>query len=213
MRRIGPARGWLMAAAFSALASAAQAAPGVTPPPPPNQSASTAKAAMFNGTWNLKTPPNIRYSLNPPYTPQRARRSSTANGLRMIPARCTESGLPRLMITVYPMQLVALKDHLLLVNEFNHVVRRIWTDKTARDEDPAPKWYGDSIVRWEGDVMVVDSVNFVAKNYLDPAGDLYSPKMHIIERWSLHDSGPAGRRVHLRRPGDLHQALEGDADL
>ncbi len=92
------------------------------------------------------------------------------------------------MITVYPMQLAALKDHLLLVNEFNHVVRRIWTDKTARDEDPAPKWYGDSIVRWEGDVMVVDSVNFVAKNYLDPAGDLYSPKMHIIERWSLQTS-------------------------
>ncbi len=81
------------------------------------------------------------------------------------------------MITVYPMQLVALKDHLLLVNEFNHVVRHIWTDKTERDEDPTPKWYGDGVVRWEGDVMVVDSVNFVAKNYLDPAGDLYSPKM------------------------------------
>jgi hypothetical protein len=176
--------GWL-AAAVVATASGAQAAQTVQPPPPPKQAPSTAKAARFDGTWNLKTPPNIRYALNPPYRPEAKAKFDAERPQDDPGSRCTESGLPRLMITVYPMQLVALKDHILLVNEFNHVVRRVWTDKTARDPDHAANFYGDGIVHWEGDVMVVDTVGLSAKNYLDPAGDLYGPKMHMVERWSL----------------------------
>jgi hypothetical protein len=143
-------------------------------------------ASRFDGTWS-KTPGSLRYSQNPPFTP--AARTAFEN-LRPQDdpgARCTESGTPRIMISPYPMQIVAMDNHILLVSEFNHVVRRIWTDRKAHPADPDPSYYGDTVVTWDGDAMVVDSVGFNGANYLDPAGDPMTSSMHLVEKWRLKD--------------------------
>lgn len=148
--------------------------------------AKTAPAARFNGTWN-KAPGSLSYSRNPPFTPEAKTRFENLRPQDDPGARCTESGLARMMISPYPMQIVAFDNHLLIVHEFNHVVRRIWFDLEAHDEDPEPSFYGENVVHWEGDTMVVDTVGLNGLNYLDPTGNPQSDRMHVIERWRLTD--------------------------
>lgn len=151
------------------------------------QAAETNRFSHFDGIWN-KTRGSLRYSQNPPFTPAA---QAAFDGLRPQDdpgSRCVESGTPRIMITPYPMEIIGRDNYILLVSEFNHVVRRIWTDTKEHDPDADPSYYGDTVVHWEGDVMVVDSVNFNALNYLDPAGDPMSTRMRLVERWQLTDS-------------------------
>lgn len=145
------------------------------------------RAAVFDGIW-LKARGSLRYSQNPPFTPEARAKFDSLRPQDDPGARCTESGTPRIMISPYPMEIVARDTHILLAHEFNHVVRRIWTDTTEHDPDADPTFYGDTVVTWEGDTMVIDSVNFKADNYLDPAGDPMSEQMHLVERWKLVDA-------------------------
>ena len=172
----------VLAALALGLSSASVAAQG------PASGASRNPASVFDGTWN-KVTPGLRYSSSPPYRPEAQRRFDGLRPQDDPGARCTESGTARIMISPYPIQMVAMDDHLLLISEFNHVVRRIWTD--AKDfppkEEMDPLWYGNPRVRWEGQTMVVETIGYKALNYLDPAGDLMSDAMRITERWRLRD--------------------------
>ena len=166
---------WLGAlCAGLSLAGAVVAAPAANP------------AARFDGTWS-KNPGSLRYSQSPPFTAAARAAFESLKPQDDPGARCTESGTPRIMISPYPIQIVALQNHILMVSEFNHVVRRIWTDQTAHPAEPDPSYYGHTVVHWEGETMVVDSVGFNGANYLDPAGDPMTDAMHLVERWRLRD--------------------------
>ncbi|MGC4029103.1 MAG: hypothetical protein QM696_09550 [Steroidobacteraceae bacterium] len=150
------------------------------------QAAETGRFSQFDGIWN-KSRGSLRYSQDPPFTPAARAKFESLRPQDDPGARCTESGTPRIMISPYPMEIVARDTHILLVSEFNHVVRRIWTDTKEHDPDADPSFYGDTVVHWEGDMMVVDSVSFNGVNYLDPAGDPMSANLHLVERWRLTD--------------------------
>jgi len=179
-RRVRTAGRLLLCAAMALTALTAQAQL-------PTTNAATHPAARFTGTWN-KVPGSLRYSQNPPFTASARARFESLRPQDDPGARCTESGTARIMISPYPFQLVAFADHLLLVSEFNHVVRRIRLDTHEHAADPDPTFYGDTVVHWEGDAMVVDSIGFNGRNYLDPAGDPASNRLHLIERWTLQDA-------------------------
>jgi len=62
--------------------------------------------------------------------------------------------------------------------------RDIPTDGRERDRRTQSQayYYGNSIGRWEGDTLVIDSTNFVDTTWLGRGGLLHSSSMHIIER-------------------------------
>jgi hypothetical protein len=62
-------------------------------------------------------------------------------------------------------------------------------------------WKGESIGKWEGDVLVVDSIGFNDTSWLDIGGYFHSENMHVIER--------------IRREGDslIWQATVEDPDV
>lgn len=174
--------GQRLLAALAGFAALMLGAPSLAQAPDPAN-----PAARFNGTWSKQTP-GFRYAGQPPYLPAAQARFDAEKPQDDPGSRCTESGTARIMISPYPMQFVAMKDHLLIVSEFNHVVRRIWTDgQRAPAAELDPQWYGNPQVRWEGETMVVDTIGYKAGNYIDPAGDLMSDQMHIVERWRLTD--------------------------
>lgn len=146
----------------------------------------SAPAARFNGTWS-RAPGSLSYSRNPPFTAEARAKFESLRPQDDPGARCTESGLARIMASPYPMQIVAFSDHLLMVSEFNHVVRRIWFDRDQHSDDPDPSFYGENVVHWEGDTMVVDTVGLNGLNYMDPTGNPMSDQMHVVERWHLKD--------------------------
>jgi len=76
------------------------------------------------------------------------------------------------------MQLVQSKDHVAILNEMVHSARIIPLD--GRPHTNIPQWSGDSRGHWEGNTLVVDTVNFNSETSLPNS----SPKLHLIERFT-----------------------------
>ena len=52
-----------------------------------------------------------------------------------------------------------------------------------------PMWNGDSTATWDKDVLVIDSLHFTNKTWLNEAGVLNSKQLHLTERLRLLDDG------------------------
>jgi hypothetical protein len=80
---------------------------------------------------------------------------------------------------------------------------QIYLDGRSHPEDPNPGWYGHSIGRWEGDVLVVDRVGFDDRVWLDQGGHPHSSKLHVVERYRRPDFGHLETVVTVEDPGIL----------
>jgi len=67
--------------------------------------------------------------------------------------------------------------------------RRIWTDGRKHVDDHDPSYYGDSIGKWEGDTLVVDTIG-IKKELPLGMGMSHSDKLHIKERLHLKAGDP-----------------------
>jgi hypothetical protein len=68
------------------------------------------------------------------------------------------------------------KDSVAIVVEMSHDVRTI---RLNAQHDNIPRWFGDSVGHWEGDTLVVDTINF------HPEQLTYnSDKLHLVERFT-----------------------------
>ena len=54
--------------------------------------------------------------------------------------------------------------------------------------DPTPTYLGYSTGKWEGDTLVVDTMGFNDRTWLDAAGHGHGEKLHVIERFTRSDS-------------------------
>ena len=68
-----------------------------------------------------------------------------------------------------------------MLRETNHFTRNIPTDGRPHLPQRIRQWQGDSVGRWEGNTLVVDTTNFsgVAANYRGS-----SEKLHLVERFT-----------------------------
>ena len=96
--------------------------------------------------------------------------------------QCYPPGVPRIYLFNFPMEIFAVPGRVLIVHEFGHFIRQIWTDGRPHPKDPNPSWMGDSIGKWEGDTLVVDTIGFNDKTWLDQVGHPHSDALHLVER-------------------------------
>ena len=52
-----------------------------------------------------------------------------------------------------------------------------------------PLWNGDSIATWSGDTLVIDSIHFTNRTWLNEAGVFNSKQLHLTERLRLLPDG------------------------
>lgn len=102
-------------------------------------------------------------------------------------ARCKPSGVVRQFQTPYGVDIVDIPEtkviYLMDVGG-PHTVRTIYMDGREHPKDLLPTAYGHSVGRWEGDTLVVDTVGFNEKFWLDRAGSPHTEKMHVTERFT-----------------------------
>jgi hypothetical protein len=103
---------------------------------------------------------------------------------------CFPPGVPRIYLLNFPVQIVQIPGQVIMLFEFDHFVRRIYTDGRPHDKDVGPLWMGDSIGKWEGGTLVVDTNSFNDKTTLDREGYPHSDQLHLVEhiRRVDHDS-------------------------
>ena len=96
--------------------------------------------------------------------------------------QCFPPGVPRIYLFNFPVQIVQIPGQVLMLFEYDHFVRRIYTDGRPHDSEQGPLWMGDSIGKWEGDTLVVDTTNFNDKTFIDRVGRPHSDALHLVER-------------------------------
>ncbi len=67
--------------------------------------------------------------------------------------------------------------------------RQIFTDGRELPKDPNPTWWGYSVGHWEEDTLVVDSIGFNDRSWLDYAGHPHSEELRVRERFQRRDFG------------------------
>lgn len=116
--------------------------------------------------------------------------------------RCLPPGVPRIMLLARPFEIVQTASRILFVYEGGaHVWRQVWMDGRGHPKDPNPNWLGHSIGRWEGDTLVVDSVGFNDKTWLDDAGHPHTEQLHVIEKFTRTNPLTMQYEVVIDDPG------------
>ena len=126
---------------------------------------------------------------HPGYGPRRAMQRNDPMG------RCEPLGLVRNLVAeiVAPhatFEIVQTPGRIVQLFEYRHDWREIWLDGRALPTGEAlyPKWNGFSVGRFEGDELVVDSVGFDARSWLDKLGYPHSESMRVEERYRRVDA-------------------------
>jgi hypothetical protein len=152
---------------------------------------SAATAPDLSGIW-LERQNAITFSrVDPPLQPWAEAKFRTVKpgyGPRASPnsqdpiLNCYPPGLPRIMLIPFPMQIVQIQGEVLMLFEYDHFVRHIYIDRREHPKDLDLTWMGDSIGRWDGDTLVVDTIGLNDKSWLDQVGHPHSDALHIVER-------------------------------
>jgi len=124
--------------------------------------------------------------VEPPFTPEGEAlyKSRLANLGKDDPeARCLPPGVPRLNTTPYPFRFVQTPDFIAILYEGGtHTFRQIYMDGRKFSKFAEDLWNGESIGRWEGDTLIVESTGFNDKTWIDAAGVPHSTKLKVTER-------------------------------
>lgn len=100
-------------------------------------------------------------------------------------SNCWFPGVPRVMQSPYPLQIVQTSQYIALLYEYMHTFRSIPLNGRPHPANMEPAFMGDSTGHWEGDVLVVDTVGLKGSpwTWLDTAGHQHSADMHVTERF------------------------------
>ena len=102
--------------------------------------------------------------------------------------KCYPPGVPRVYFHPYPFEFVQTPKYMPMLYEYDHQVRRIYTDGRPLPTNPDLTWMGTSVGHWEGDsTLVVDTIGFNEKTWLDRLGVPHSDQLHVVERFHRVD--------------------------
>lgn len=99
-------------------------------------------------------------------------------------AHCFVGGVPRSHYVPAPFYILQPPDYVVVLHE-RMSYRQIPLDDRAHLPDTLRLWQGDSIGKWEGDTLVVESTNFNGKTWLNEVGDVVSHAQTVIETFTL----------------------------
>jgi hypothetical protein len=91
--------------------------------------------------------------------------------------------------------------HLYILFELKNTFRQVFLDGRTHPADLDPTWLGHSIGRYEKDALVIDTVGFNDKSWLDNRGMPNTDRLHTIERWTRVDAGHLTSEVTVDDPG------------
>jgi hypothetical protein len=112
---------------------------------------------------------------------------------------CMPYGLTRSMNAPYPIQIFQNDKYIAFLFEVStwfHVV-------PFRNEHPQqvdPTWFGNSIAKWDGDTLIIDTLGFNGYTRLDTVGHPHSDKLHVVQTFKHVDAGHIAYTVTINDP-------------
>lgn len=171
----------------------------------------------------ITDPPDGRI---PALTPAAAAEKSRRMELLRHPRIATDLGLQDQCIVfptaVAPMipyiynsnyQIIQTGQEVMLNVEMIHDTRIIRLDRQSHLPPSVRLWLGDSIGRWEGSTLVVDTTNFNdGGGFFGDAGGMFGSdrNLHVVERFSLLDANTIQYRFEVHDPTAFTRPWKGE---
>ena len=141
-----------------------------------------------------------------PYKPEltaRVLESFNKRGIDDPAGLCLPLGVPRLaLVGLFPIQIVQTPTQIVILHEYMSVFRVI-PFNAEHPPDIVPTYMGDSVGRWDGDTLVVDTIGFNDKGWLTGTGTFHSDALHVTERYTRVDKDQINYEVTMEDPNVL----------
>ena len=136
-------------------------------------------------------------------------------------SHCLPEGMPMVEMSPAPYKIIRTPGMLVMLFERDTTYRQVYTDGRSLPDDPQPSWLGYSVGKWDGDSLVVNSIGFNNRGWLDARGHTHSEALHMTERFHRLDFGHMEVQLTLDDPKTftrpftikLKQRLVPDSDL
>jgi hypothetical protein len=131
-----------------------------------------------------------------------------AGGIGFTPrSSCMPAGVPAFMLfpVVEPVFFVQSPKLVLMIFAGDAQIRHIYLD-VPHSAHPKPSWYGESVGHYEGDTLVIDTIGFNNKTYVDNFRTPHSDKLHVEERWKLADDNTMRVTFRVEDPDTFNEA-------
>jgi hypothetical protein len=92
----------------------------------------------------------------------------------------------------------------MLFEDLSHGMRRSIYLTHGHPAQIEPTWLGDSVARWEGGTLLVDTIGFNDRTWLNDQGAQHSDALHLVERIRLI---PGGRYFEYKMTAEDPKAL------
>ena len=158
---------------------------------------------LEKGVWNVPYIINLQVNAHdekgcqyiyPPFKPEAKALWETRylkNDMKDDPEGfCLPPGNPRMFYTPYPTQIYQMPDRILFVYEGGaHVWRVVYMDgrKLPNPDDVNPTYLGYSVAHWDGDTLVIESLGYNDRTWLDASGHPHGEKLKVTERLTRTD--------------------------
>jgi hypothetical protein len=118
---------------------------------------------------------------------------------RSLQERCITRGLPEVILPGpynNNLQIVQTPGYVVLMTEMIHDARVVPLDGRPHAPSTLRAWMGDSRGRWEGDTLVVDTINFTDRTNFRGSGE----HLHLVERFTRLDADTIDYRFTVEDP-------------
>ena len=112
---------------------------------------------------------------------------------------CLPFGMTRSVNTPEPMQIMQSDKYFTFLFEQNSWFSVFPIDGRKHGNGIAT-WFGNSVGHWEGDSLVIDTINFNGKTRLDTIGHPHSEQLHLVQRFTRPDLGHISYEVIVDDP-------------
>jgi hypothetical protein len=162
----------------------------------------------LNGVWERPYVPdmskdgaNQKGAGTIPFTPEYAQMFKDYDPAKFdYTGRCLPQGLTRSMNSPFPVRLVETNDLVAILYEAWNVFEIVHTDGRPHPKNPDALWFGNSVGKWDGDTLVVDTIGFNDKTNMDTVGHPHSDAMHTVERFTRTDEKHIAYEITIEDP-------------
>jgi len=104
--------------------------------------------------------------------------------------RCWPAGVPGFTVytRVQALYFLQTPTEVTLISELNHQPRHIYLN-VPHSQNPKPSWYGESVGRYEGDELVVDTIGLNDRTFVDNYRTPHTEQIHVVERFKMIEGG------------------------
>jgi hypothetical protein len=106
---------------------------------------------------------------------------------------CNMLGMPAIMASSRPLDIRQTEKAVVIAAEVNAATRYIYLNRATHISKDIfdPTTNGDSIAKWEGDTLVVDTIGFDPNKGVTaiPGGGFRTANTHLVERYRLLNNG------------------------